>query len=126
MPRWLPVLALLLGLPALAWNFWMIYLKLFHRLPDVAGTAGMMGVLAGFFTIAGVPVARWLWRQGEARFLALLTLLLAGLIAIMKVMGDFGEGVYGGFVPVFTFGFVLGVPPGIAVVAMLWFEETKK
>lgn len=104
----------------------MIYLRLFHRLPDVAGTAGMMGVLAGFLTIAGLPVARWLWRSDTDRTLAVLTLLLAGLIAIMKVTGDFGSDVYGDFVPVFSVGFVLGALPAVAVVTLLWFEEPKK
>lgn len=128
MPRWLVWLYVLTGLPPFAWMLWMIYLQLFYGLPDKAGIAAMMGVMVGFVPFCGLQFAKLIWshRKGielPGLVLSACFLLLTGLIAIMRVTGDFGERVYGGFVPLWEVGFVLAVPFGLVMAVGLWYAE---
>ena len=118
----------LAGLPPVAWMLFIIYLQLFYALPPTAGTAGMMGVIAGFLPFCGLQFAKLLWsfRKGielHGAVMSAVMLTLTGLIAIMRVTGEFSERVYGSWVPMFEVGFVLAVPFGLVLAVGLWYAE---
>jgi hypothetical protein len=106
---------------------WLVYLQITLELPALACTAGMMGVMAGFIPWTGLQFAKLLWRLRRANpsgaVVAVVMVLLVGLIAIMRVTGEFTEQVYGSYVPLFTFGFVVTVPFGLSMAVGLWYVE---
>lgn len=48
------------------------------------------------------------------------------LLAVMKWSGEFDERVLGPYAPFLDFGFYLGVPLGVCVIAALWLKEKRK
>jgi hypothetical protein len=108
----------------------MLYFAFTRGAPDIAITAGMMGVMCGFLPFVGMQFAKLLWKASDdprsglsAPFLAVCFVVLVGLLAIMRLTGEFGERVYGSFVPLWEFGAVLGTPFGLVMAVALWHAE---
>ena len=58
--------------------------------------------------------------------LAACMLGMVGLLAVMKWSGEFDERVLGPYARFLDFGFYLGVPLGVCVIAALWLKEKRK
>lgn len=135
MNRWLFTLFGLSALPPFSWMVWLIYLQITAGMPDRAGVAGMMGVMAGFLPFVGMQFAKLFWQtfanvKSPLRFhgllLAICFELMTGLIAIMRFTGDFSERVYGDYVPLFSFGAAISVPAGVLAAVLMWFAESPR
>ena len=92
------------------------------RIPFRASFAANYGVAVGMITIAGMAIAR-LFVSIDRRPLGMVFIAMTGLLAVMKLQGEFGEEVFGSFTKWLDFGFIIGIAWGAVAVALLLIDE---
>ena len=134
MSRAVKILFGLTAVVAFAYIGLLTYLLVTLQLPHQAAFLGNYGVVVGMLTIAGLTLAKLFWDMARSHeggyppgyMLAACMLAMVGLLAVMKWSGEFDERVLGPYARFLDFGFYLGVPLGVCVIAALWLKEKRK
>jgi len=134
MKRAVNMLLGVLALPSVLYTVALTYLSVTQQVPHQAALAGSYGVVVGMVTIAGLGLAKMFYDLAHSPIkpyfpgylLAACMLVMVGLFAAMRWAGEFGERIFGPYAIFLDFGFYLGVPLGMGMLAASWLDQQRK
>jgi hypothetical protein len=90
--------------------------------PQQIGFTLSYGIVVGMLTVAGISLGNFFHKR-RYYMLAICSLALVGLFAVMRWRGEFGERIFGAYTPFIDYGFYFGAAFGVCMIWALWDDQ---